>query len=377
VAATTNTGVITSRDYGQTWTTLTIAGATAVSVCPAGNIIWIGCINQASTAQLYYSEDYGQSFIVANQNPQGSYISTSYLTIATNHDGSIIVGGGNDNLNRFRLQPPEVYSIYAGTGISISSPFGLGSYQISSTATNDYQLWFSGSVSSAAANQFEIDWTSAGKIDLALYDIKYEIDIHWDYSGTASSFAFLELGINTQIPSSYLNFGIINTSVTNWTNNANNGNGGIDEYNQSYINRFYCGFSGGQGIDINYRYRTKMTGELSLANRPTAQSGITDESTKSRLLLLKFNCDNALINNYLTDRWGIWANNAFNTDSHHSRIHGSSLFEASFGNAWTAGSSNAMSLGIYRFLIRMSELNPLILRTRGGQVVYRIYRIKK
>ena len=192
ICASTNTGVLTSRDYGQTWKDITIAGATAVSVCPGGNIIWIGCINQASTAQLYYSDDYGQSFVVANQNPQGSYISTNYYSIATNHDGSIIVGGGNDNLNRYRLQPPEVYGIYAGTGISISSPFGLGSFQISSTAS----LATPGSTYfteiSLAPN---INLSFPTTMDLLKYD--YEMDFTFnDVLGSAPWF-FLRFNGNT------------------------------------------------------------------------------------------------------------------------------------------------------------------------------------
>lgn len=392
VAATTNTGVLTSRDYGQTWKDITIAGATAVSVCPGGNIIWIGCINQASTAQLYYSEDYGQTFVVANQNPLGSYISTNYLTIATNHDGSIIVGGGNDNLNRFRLQPPEVYGIYAGTGISISSPFGLGSYQISSTvvATNDYQLWANGSVyepfNGVNAN-YILDWSSFGKIDLVLYDIKYEIDIHWDANTSTTTswpFAFIEMGLNKVMSIDNLNQGIIAQTATNWTNISNSGTwGGALEYNQSYFGRFFAGFSQvnnpvGTGNPA-FRYKTLLSGYLNYNYRTVSQTGITDNSVAGRLIQNHFTCDSFLQQNTGSNTWGIWFDGTTN-DAHQIRIHGASLWDTSMNGRWDAnnGTNEALSQGIYRIVLRTHEgVSPLTLRPRGGQLVYRIYRIKK
>ncbi len=392
VAATTNTGVITSRDYGQTWATLTIAGATAVSVCPAGNIIWIGCINQGSTAQLYYSEDYGQTFVVRNQNPQGSYISTSYLTIATNHDGSIIVGGGNDNLNRFRLQPPEVYGIYAGTGISISSPFGLGSYQISSTATNDYQLFASGSVYLPyllnGSTTFEINWLATmGKIDLSLYDIKYELDIHWDSNTTAQAWAlcFFEVGLNAQLPTAFTSSGIIHSSVTNWQNEINSGGGGANLYNSTYNNRFYCGYSAQQNThalpaEPMFRHKTMLSGELSMKRRTAVQAGFNDTSINSRTIINKFNCDNYLENNYTgTGKWGIWANTTPDDTFQHIRVQGTALWNLSYGDAWTnfSGTNEAISQGVYNLLIRMRENATTNALSRAARVDYRIYRIKK
>jgi hypothetical protein len=392
VAATTNTGVITSRDYGQTWTTLTIAGATAVSVCPGGNIIWVGCINQGSAAQLYYSEDYGQTFVVANQNPQASYISTSYLTIATNHDGSIIVGGGNDNLNRFRLQPPEVYGIYAGTGISVSSPFGLGSYQISSTvtATNDYQLFANGSVYvpyDGTTSNFFIDWSSFGKIDLVAYDIKYEIEIHWDANTSTTvgwPFAFIEMGLNKVMSIDTLNQGIIMQTATNWTNLVNNGTwGSATEYNQSYAGRFYAGFSQTNnpvgGGNPAFRYKTLLSGHLNYNYRFTSQTGITDNSVSGRLIQNHFTCESFLQQNTGFNTWGIWFDTAAN-DAQQIRIHGAALWDTSMAGNWTAnsGTNEALSQGVYRIALRLHEgTNFVTLRPRGAQLVYRIYRVKK
>jgi hypothetical protein len=129
VALTTGFEVMTSRDYGMTWKTITMAGAVAVSVSPNGNIIWVGCINQTSTTQLYYSDDYGLSFTVRNQVPGSSYVSTSYTSIATNNDGTIVAGGGAGYFNVCRQFLNEVVDLTQGTGISISS-VSQGTYTI-------------------------------------------------------------------------------------------------------------------------------------------------------------------------------------------------------------------------------------------------------
>ena len=390
ICATTNTGVITSRDYGQTWATLTIAGATAVSVCPAGNIIWIGCINQASTAQLYFSDDYGQSFVVRNQSPLPSYISTSYLAIGTDYDGSIIVGGGNDNLNRFRTPVPEVFGVYAGPGISVTSPFGMGSWQIASTVTSDYQLFANGSVYvpyDGVTSNFFIDWSSFGKIDLVAYDIKYEIDIHWDANTSTTTgwpYAFIEMGLNRVMSIDTLNQGIIMQTATNWTNLINNGTwGSSTEYNQSYAGRFYAGFSQTNnpvgGGNPAFRYKTLLSGHLNYNYRTVSQTGITDNSVSGRLIQNHFTCESFLQQNTGFNTWGIWFDVAAN-DAHQNRIHGSALWDTSMNGRWDAnsGTNEALSQGVYRIALRLHEgTNFATLRPRGAQIVYRIYRIKK
>lgn len=390
----TNTAVLTSRDYGQTWTTIVVVGANTVSVCPAGNIIWIGCFNQGSTNQLYFSDDYGQSFSVRNQSPFNdnsfaSYVSTNYITIATNNDGSLVVGGGG-NLNRYRVLPQDVFAITAGSGISVTG--SSGSYLISSTSTvtNDYQLWANGSVYvpyDGATSNFFIDWSSYGKIDLVLYDIKYEIEIHWDANQLSSQwpYAFIEMGLNKAMAIDGLNQGLIMHSATNWTNNINSGPfGGATDYNQGYAGRFYAGFS--QGINANfgvaspiYRYKTLLSGYLNYNYRTVLQSGITDTSTVGRLIQNHFTCDSFLQQHTGFNTMGIWYDGAAN-EAHKNRIHGSALWEASMNGRWdvNSGTNEAMSQGIYRIALRLHEgTNYLTSRPRGAQLVYRIYRVRK
>ena len=389
VALTTGFEVMTSRDYGMTWKTITMAGAAAVSVSPNGTIIWVGCINQTSTTQLYYSDDYGLSFSVRNQVPASSYVSTSYTSIATNNDGTIVAGGGAGYFNFCRQFLIQVADLTQGTGISISSD-SQGTYTIASTITNDYQLFASGSVYTAydgATNFFNIDWASTGKIDLVAYDIKYEIEIHWDANTsttTAWGYAFLEMGLNRVTSIDGFNQGIIMQSATNWTNLINNGTFGSNtEYNQSYAGRFYAGFSqtnnpNGGGTPP-WRYKTFLSGHLNYTYRTISQSGITDLSPNGRMIQNHFTCDSFLQQTTASNTWGIWYDTATN-DAHHCRIHGSALWDTSFNGRFTehSGTNEALSQGIYRIALRLHEgTNIAITRPRGAQILYKIYRIRK
>jgi hypothetical protein len=285
-----------------------------------------------------------------------------------------------------------VYGIYAGTGISVSSPFGLGSYQISSTvtATNDYQLFANGSVYvpyDGTTSNFFIDWSSFGKIDLVAYDIKYEIEIHWDANTSTTvgwPFAFIEMGLNKVMSIDTLNQGIIMQTATNWTNLVNNGTwGSATEYNQSYAGRFYAGFSQVNnpvgGGNPAFRYKTLLSGHLNYNYRTASQTGITDNSVSGRLIQNHFTCDSFLQQNTGFNTWGIWFDTAAN-DAQQIRIHGAALWDTSMAGNWTAnsGTNEALSQGVYRIALRLHEgTNFVTLRPRGAQLVYRIYRVKK
>lgn len=390
VAATTNTGVLTSRDYGQTWKDIAIAGATAISVSGRGDIIWIGCRTRTATTELYFSDDYGQTFVVKNTEPFGSYQTTNYISIVTNSDGSIIVGGGSQNLNWHTEGPQDIKFLSAGPGLSLTT-FGLGSYYLTATETaGDYRLFANGSVYvpyDGATSTFNIDWASAGKIDLVAYDIKYEIEIHWDANTSTTTswpYAFIEMGLNRVTSIDGLNQGIIMQSATNWTNLINSGPYGANtEYNQSFAGRFYAGFSqtnnANGGGTPPWRYKTLLSGHLNYTYRTVSQSGITDLSPNGRLIQNHFTCDSFLQQTTASNTLGIWYDTAAN-EAHANRIHGSALWDTSFNGKFTenSGTNEAISQGVYRIALRFHEgANFLTLRPRGAQIVYRIYRVKK
>ena len=175
VAATTGFEVITSRDYGLTWRKITLNGATAVHVSPNGNFIWVGCVNQPTATQLYYSDDYGLSFSVRNQTPAATYVSTNWTSIATNNDGSIIAGGGQANFNACRQVSNEISFLTAGAGILMTDN-NDGYYTISMLRTPAFTYFTDISLTP------NTNLTFPTNMDLFRYD--YEMDITlWDVAG--------------------------------------------------------------------------------------------------------------------------------------------------------------------------------------------------
>ena len=226
VAATTNTGVLTSRDYGQTWKDIAIAGATAISVSGRGDIIWIGCITQTTTTELHFSDDYGQTFVVSNSEPFGSYQTTNYISIMTNNDGSIVVGGGNHNLNWFTEGQQVIKYLGVGPGLSLTT-IGLGSYYLESTiaqtSTNSTSIFLD-----QIALFPNTNLTFPTTMDLFKYD--YELDFTMEnVVGTGAWFFLrfnLDVGLTGWAATLFFNPSASSgaTSVGSSYNNASTGN---------------------------------------------------------------------------------------------------------------------------------------------------------
>jgi hypothetical protein len=222
VAATTGFEVITSRDYGLTWRKITLNGATAVSVSPNGNIIWVGCTNQPTASQLYWSDDYGMSFVVGNQSPANNYVSTNWISIATNNDGTIVMGGGQANFNGCRQSPNQITDLSQGTGITITgNPQGF--YTIGLTKSLAYTYFTEISLTPNTNLSFPTN------MDLFRYD--YEMD-----------FTFL-----TVLPSKWLflrfnqDVGAIAWAQTLFFNpNSTSGTTALAVYNSNQIGYTFC-----------------------------------------------------------------------------------------------------------------------------------------
>ena len=224
-----------------------------------------------------------------------------------------------------------------------------------------------------------MDWSSfAGNIDLTLFNIRYEIECNWNYSDSVYPPAFIHIAPNNITASDYQSDS--NTSstfvggVTNWTNIMSGDTWGTtQEFNQSYRNRFMCGFAHQiSGSLTEYRCRTILNGEMMLQTRPTGQSGITDPSPEERNIFNRFTC-----NNYTTQRVsGNWHTyNVFNYNdiqNSHMRIDGTAIFGAqSFWNEFLAS-------GINRIGLRLNDgFNVNDTRPRGAHYIYRIYRVRK
>jgi hypothetical protein len=242
----------------------------------------------------------------------------------------------------------------------------------------DYVLWTSGEVNtSSATDTLAVDFTSIGKIDLDLYNIRYEVEINWNRSPTASPAGFIYLGFNNNVNSR--SYTATNNAMTTWTNNIEQ-NGGVLIFDQRYNTHFLCGYTSSQGTDIRYRYRTNLEGVIQMQRRKTAQS-TPDLITDSRILVNRFQTDAVLqyslssSSPYLIEFFTSGAP-PIDTDPAHQQIRGSALWETTAGSLWTANSTLSMSNGIYQLLFRFSSTAGVGV-TREFNANYRIYRIKK
>jgi hypothetical protein len=248
----------------------------------------------------------------------------------------------------------------------------------------DTTLHASGSVYTTNTNTHEISWGIANKIDLTQYNIKYEMDISWDYSGTTYGFVFMDLFLNFVSPKSSSNTGTGFSGITNWVNSINNTTGGVSNthgYPQTYNGRMFVGFSPDMdSTSSSFRQRNILTGEISLNTRTVAQPGITDNSVNSKLIYNSFQCDGTWIINTpnFPNEWGVSIDSgSFNTRNH-QRIIGTSLFEASYNNVWNSfsASNGALSQGIHRLSLELTDGGSQA-RIRNGRINYRIYKVRK
>jgi hypothetical protein len=162
------------------------------------------------------------------------------------------------------------------------------------------------------------------------------------------------------------------------------GSGTAQEYNQSYRNRFYCGYRPPSTWAADYRNRQRLSGEISYNRRTTADPGISpDYSANSREIINRYTSDHILITRTTAannDEWYVYSNPGPDTPDQHHRIHGTSIWNASAGYLWTANenSNTALSQGIYNIALYFQDLTtPISTNFRPAELNYRIWRVKK
>jgi hypothetical protein len=375
----------TSDDYGSGWAWFgdeQARGATAAFVSPGGNLM-ITAHDPTYNSRIRYSMDYGRNWINAinfdtvftvTDNLNGATL----RTLASNHDGSVLFMRASANaIYRCIEERGRLASVVGSRDLTITPAFG-GGYTILNNPVET--LFASGSLITSTDTAFPfMDWSSRGEIDLTLFNIRYEIECNWNYSGSVYPAAFIHIAPNNITATDYQN-NDPNTSnsfvagVTNWTNIMAGGTWGniTGEFNQSYRNRFMGGFahqiSGGL---TEYRCRTVLNGELMLQTRPTGQSGITDPSPEERNIFNRFTC-----NNYTTQRvsgsWLTYQTVGSDFQNSHMRQDGTAIFSAQlYWNGFLAS-------GINRIGLRLNDgFTPTDTRPRGAHYVYRIYRVRK
>lgn len=374
----TNPWAYYSADYGATWQQASVSGIIDIVVSGSGQHI-AAIRNQTNigggimSSFTVFSSNYGQQFNSAQ------VANTLFMSIGANSDltnvfiGSGLLSSGDGKLRVARQGRQNIQDLIVpgGTLTKVGGVYTLPNYT--------EELWATGTVDASTANAFPNFYFNT--IDLSVYNIRYEIDCYWNLQTSVNTFISLglngfmnldEIGLRDPFPS-----GTTLSAVSNWTNVINNGNNqdanGM-EFNQTYRNRFYCGYSPIGLENTPFRYRTILNGELSLQRRPTAQAGITDTSIGERTIYNRFSCDN-----YCTAYDGISFTNLFGATiadyaSNHQRINGTGLWAAGFN--WN--NNGVLSAGINRINLRLhANTEWYTYNARSALYIYRIYRVRK
>ena len=380
-----------SDDFGTTWTWYgdeQARGARVAFVSPGGNLMIVGH-NTYYNSRIRISEDYGKTWRLAyNMN-----VLTGESTIrsfASNYDGSLLLltTTGPNIIYRSFEERGKIVLGSTSKDFTISSDFG-GGY----TFVNDptITLWYNGRLNfDSNAGVYNCSWGTTAKIDLTQFNIRYEIDINYSYldiNTRVTADSYIQMGLNavtsTQAFSSSNQYHT--HSVTNWTNIVNNGvQGGSEEYNQTYRNRFYCGYRPPSTWAANYRNRQRLSGELSYNRRTSTDPGISpDDSSNSREIINRYTSDHTIITKTETSNanmWSIYSPTNSATGDQHQRIHGTSLWMVSQDNLWTAneGAGTALSQGIYNIALAFQSLGSFnTTYARPAECNIRIYRVRR
>jgi hypothetical protein len=375
-----------SDNYGMDWYGGGLNGVEDIWVSGTGQFV-AGVSNPQGSGISYfvYSTDYGRSFLSVG-NPASS-VNNTYRTINGSADGSILVLGsvnfteggfaGDGKIRIAREGQQNIQDFQVTGGGTISKANGIYSLNIPSSLASE-QLWFRG-IANINSGTYSLDWTT--RIDLTQYDIRYKIDINYDYLVSQSTNpAFIELGLNS-VRGSSIGAGssmFQRPVVTNWTNTIIQGTPGFsDAFNQTYRHRFYCGYRPPSTWGTDYRNRQYLSGELSMNRRATADPFISpDHSVNSYEILNKFTSDHYILvkNQFNNTEHYIYTPDFSEVNNQHQRIHGSALWNPSAGSQW----ANNLAIGINNITLYFSDVNnQSVYYARPAEIQYSIYRVNK
>jgi len=368
-----------SDDYGTTWSATTLYGTRDVWVSATSQfVVAISLKDDSGNSQIYSSADYGRTFNTYSTGNKPLHC------IAGSANGEVLAVGSVDNpffgdvpngspangsslsgqkrIARQAVQEIQDLSVVGGT---IAKAAGFY------TLTTDVVLIHTGSTN-INSGIYNLPWT--GKIDLTLYNIRYEININYDSITGEEPGAYIDFGLNSVRGSlAEQRYGNLMPCVTNWTSIVNDGGFGGDEFNQSYRGRFYCGYRPSSSGGGDYRYRQYLSGEISFNRR-----AITDISYE---ILNKFSSDHyILVQDYSTSYAYVYSPNNSQINKQHQRMNGTAIWIVTTDGFWSKGENNgtALSQGVDNIALYFSELfNTSNLYPRAAQIQYSIYRVRK
>jgi hypothetical protein len=210
------------------------------------------------------------------------------------------------------------------------------------------------------------------------YDLRYEIDINWDYTQSDYPFTFISLGLNSVQASAVAN-PTQNNAQTRWHNLVQPTFSTASTADQIYTSRFYCGYSAPHGTGNTFRYRQTLHGKISLQTRTNQQTtnGVTNDiAMNSRLITNDFVSNAVTLEQINTNQFRIFAGN--NLDPAQQTIRGYAAWDASCDNLWNLGSSvgNDLNSGVWRLFLFFTD-GTTTNRFRSAEVKYSIYRVNK
>jgi hypothetical protein len=325
---------------------------------------------------LCISVDYGQN---TQYHVLGN--TTTFRTINGSADGSVLVLGSvnfsegspsynGDGFIRVARQGRQNIQDLQVTGAgALSKVNGIYSLNI----TSGEELWYSGITNATTdVNTIYLDDFSAikGKINLTEFDIRYEIDVNWNLPPTSAyPTTFINLGINS-VQASSVPDTTQNNAQTMWTNAQQPQLNTSTLEPQVYTSRFFCGYSGIQGTTWIFRYRTTLSGKISLTTRTNAQYA-NDINPNSRLIRNDFVSNSNLLQQHSTPSQFFIYPGLYDVNNNQNTIRGYALWETSYENLW-----NDLNSGVFRLYLRFTD-EALNNRSRGAEVKYSIYRVRK
>jgi hypothetical protein len=383
-----------SENYGYYWVP---AGMNSIEdIWVSGTGQFIAGVSVPNTAVIdgqqnsrfvVYSVDYGRTIQIYSLGN-----TTTFRTINGSADGSVLVVGsvdsaegnpsysGDGKIRIAREGQQNIQDLQVTGAGTLSKANGIYSLNITSAVAAE-QLWYSGINNiTTNSNTFYLDdfRAIAGKIDLNQYDLRYEIDINWDYSQSGYPYTFISLGLNS-VQASVVQNPTQNNAQTRWHNLIQPTFGSTSTADQLYTSRFYCGYSAGHGAGTTFRYRQTLHGKISLQTRTNQQTtnGVTNDiAMNSRLITNDFVSNAVTLEQINTNQFRLFAGDSL--DAGQQTIRGYAAWDAACDNLWNLGSagSNDLNSGVYRLYLYLTD-GATTNRFRAAELKYSIYRVNK
>ena len=190
-------GMLISSDYGKNY----IYSSNAETIYPTG-----GCCMSANgqfqlvnaVDRIYYSEDYGRTFLTNSGSLLGSPSSPDLITIACSSTGGYAVAAGASGRSWVIYDvPTDVRQLVAGSNMTIT-PNGYGSYTLASTGASSASILaphYTTTATLVSGGLTTITLPGTG-VNLNDYDIDLRINMTFANSGTQNDYTFFGIQYN-------------------------------------------------------------------------------------------------------------------------------------------------------------------------------------